>query len=79
MKNRRVAQNRVIRLRRGQTIRLVCGIGIVSRRITLRPGEFVVVTCAGSARVVTVGCQEFNRRIRIHLARGQQLFVHCDC
>lgn len=77
MKKHSFARDRVIRLRRGQAIRLVCGIPIFTRRIALHPGEFVVATCNDSPNVIIVGCQSFNRRIRVHLFPGQQLIVSC--
>lgn len=71
------ARDRVIRLHRGQVVRLSCGVPRVTRRITLHPGQFVVVTCDDSSKVVIVGCQSFDRRIRVHLLPGQQLIVRC--
>lgn len=71
------SRSRTIRLRRGQSVTLACGIPIVTRRITLRPGQFAVVTCDFSPRVIVVGCEFFRREIRIRLRRGERLIIRC--
>ncbi|TMV42745.1 hypothetical protein FE783_36940 [Paenibacillus mesophilus] len=71
------ARTRVIRLRRGQSVALVCGFTLVTRRITLRPGQFVVATCDGSPRTIIVGCRSFRREIRIRLRIGERLIIRC--
>ncbi|MEF3303872.1 hypothetical protein [Paenibacillus sp. GYB003] len=77
MRTHSFSRARVIRLRRGQSVALVCGFTLVTRRITLRPGQFVVATCDGSPRVIVVGCESFRREIRIHLRVGERLIVRC--
>lgn len=77
MQTHSFSRARVITLRRGQSVSLVCGIPIVTRRITLRPGQFVVVTCDGSPRVIVVGCRTFRSEIRIRLRIGERLIVRC--
>jgi hypothetical protein len=74
----RFNRNRIIRLRHGQSVTLVCGTPVVTRRITLRPGQFVVVTCDASQNVIIVGCQTFITGRFVSLRRGQRLIVTCS-
>lgn len=72
------SRNRTITLRRGQSIALFCGIALVTRRIRLRPGEFVTVTCDASPRTIIVACHSFVTRRRIHLRLGERLIITCS-
>jgi hypothetical protein len=74
----RFNRNRVIILRHGQSVTLVCGSPVVTRRITLRPGQFLVVTCDAVPRVVAVACQSFRTGRFVRLRRGQRLIVTCS-
>ena len=73
----RFKRNRIIRLRRGQSIALVCGKAVVTRRITLSHGQFVVATCDAIPRVIVVGCRSFIVPIFVFLKRGERLVVTC--